>query len=79
MLQAHQVEAHEVFEAFDDPRFFVQLHGTDVRPGRRFFGFGRAGNGRYLAILFRLFEDRNVFVITARDMDAHEKRKYRRE
>ncbi|MHB1629801.1 MAG: hypothetical protein ACYCVB_15790 [Bacilli bacterium] len=77
MMQAHQVTAEEVRQALEDPDVRVQLLGTDGRPGKLYYGYGRAGNGRLLTIVLRVFPDGNVFVITARDMFTWDKRKYR--
>ncbi|MHB1685084.1 MAG: BrnT family toxin [Bacilli bacterium] len=77
MMQAHQVTAEEILEALEDPHFHVQLLGTDTRPGKLYYGYGRAANGRLLTVTLRVFPDGNVFVITGRDMSARDKRKYR--
>lgn len=77
LMQAHQVTASEVFESFEDPAFRIQLLGSDERPGKLYFGYGRAHNGRLLLITFRIFPDRKVWIITARDMSDRDKRKYR--
>lgn len=77
--QAHQVTLDDVYEVFDDPDLQVwQADDSSAeRPGRLYWAYGRALNGRLLAVVFRYFSDRNAYVITARDMDEKEKRRYK--
>ena len=79
--QSHQVNRDEVYDAFEDDD--VQIGRIrDERPdrqGRLYVAFGRAENGRLLTVIFRYFlEDQTAYVITARDMTAMEKRRYRK-
>ena len=79
--QAHQVNRDEVYDAFEDDALQIGRI-RDERPdrqGRLYVAFGRAENGRLLTVIFRYFlEDQTAYVITARDMTAMEKRRYRR-
>ncbi len=46
------------------------------KTGKWYFIFGEALSGRCLMTLFRIFEDGNAYVISSREMNAREKRKY---
>lgn len=79
--QAHQVHRDEVYDAFEDDDLQITRTRDERpdRPGRLYVAFGRAENGRLLTLIFRYFpEDKTAYVITARDMTAREKRRYRR-
>jgi len=74
MWQAHMVSVDEIFDVFDDPATMYWNSG----PGRIYMAYGCASNGRLLTVVFRYFEDGNVYVITTRNMDDSEKRRYKR-
>lgn len=74
MWQAHMVSADEVLDVFDDSDTIYWNSG----PGRIYLAYGRATNGRLLTVAFRYFEDGNAYVITDRNMEDTEKRRYRR-
>ena len=77
--QAHQVTPDDVYDVFDDPDLQI-WHADDSsskeHAGQLYWAYGRASNGRLLAVIFRYFPDRNAYVITVRDMDEKEKRRY---
>lgn len=79
LWQAHQVTPDDLYEVFDDPDLQVWLSEDSFgeRPGRLYWAYGRSSNGRLLAVIFRYLPDRHAYVVTARDMDAKEKRRYK--
>ncbi len=76
LLRKHHVNAYEVEEVlFNNPRiYFVEkgnVEGEDV-----YLGLGRTTEGRYLAVFFIYKVNRAALVISAREMDAKERRRY---
>lgn len=81
LWHAHQVTPEEVYEAFEDEGlqiWHMASQPLDERPGSVYWAYGQASNGRLLAVLFRYYPDHNIYVITARNMDVREQRRYRR-
>ncbi len=72
IMMKHNVRPDEVEEAFYNPPYKVQR----VEGGKLRF-VGRSNAGRYLSVVF-VWVDHHVKVITARDMDAAERRFYSR-
>jgi len=68
-------EAEEVF--FNKPRFrFVE---TGFRRGENVYSAsGRTDSGRYLIVFFILKEANTALIISAREMDREERRRYDR-
>ena len=74
----HRVETHEVEEVFRNrPRFrFVergQRENEDV-----YLVLGQTDAGRYLTVLFIYKEEKEVLILSARDMARKERRQYGR-
>jgi uncharacterized DUF497 family protein len=72
----HDVHAYEVEEVLlSNPRIYLvekgNIEGEDV-----YLGLGRTEEGRYLAIFFIFKTNRVALVISAREMDAKERRRY---
>lgn len=72
----HRVQVQEVEEVLaNKPRFrFVQTGdraGEDV-----YMALGQTDDGRYLAVLFIHKQNREVLILSARDMAAKERRQY---
>jgi uncharacterized DUF497 family protein len=66
--EKHQVEPEEVEEAFFNPPYKVRR----VESGK-YQLFGRSEDGRYLFIVFT-WEERQIKLVTARDMTDSERR-----
>ena len=68
----HGVDTSEVIEALDGETF--------IRRGSRglYYVLGRTEAGRYLFVAVRSLGDGMVRLVTARDMDASERRTYQR-
>ena len=76
LLRKHQVLVEEVEEVlFDKPhiRFVEKGHqeGEDL-----YAAYGQTMAGRWLVVFFVLKEDQAALVISARDMDRKERRRY---
>lgn len=69
----HKVTPREVEEAAFAAGIFARGRGRNV-----YSVYGRSEAGRYLFIVIRMIEDSMAKVITARDMTAVERRRYKR-
>lgn len=79
--QAHQIRRSDVMCIFRGGERTLFLRSRETEPdraGQMFKGLGRAEDGRYITVIFRRFEDQSVFVVTARDMDGVERKRYMR-
>ncbi len=66
------VEPYEAKEAIGDEPFIAKA-GQD-----KYVAYGQSDAGRYLLVVFAPKSERRLRVITARDMTAAEKKRYRR-
>lgn len=74
----HDIEWEEVEEAFKEhPRLFRFLK-ADQYGESRYYALGRTYAGRYLTVVYVPVPPNRAKVITARDMDDKERRRYRR-
>jgi len=78
LLDKHDVteeEAESIF--FDEPRFFFvesgHQRGEDV-----YAAMGRSDSGRYLIVFFIYKPGNLALILSARDMDRKERRRYER-
>ena len=76
LVRKHHVYAFEVEEVlFGKPRvYFVEkgrIRGEDV-----YLALGQTDAGRYLAVFFIYKKNRVALVLSARDMDAKERKRY---
>lgn len=72
----HQVSQDEVEEVFyNRPRYRKaqkgRFEGEDL-----YYAYGRTDLGRYLFVVFILKKSREALVISARDMNANERKRY---
>jgi uncharacterized DUF497 family protein len=74
----HRVSLEEVEEVFfNDPRFFFVERGH-VAGEDLYVALGQTDSGRYLSVFFIRKPEQLALVISARDMDAAERRRYGR-
>lgn len=74
-IARHGVEPEEVEEVcFRHP---LIIRGRKTGTLKSYLAFGQTEAGRYLAVVFRPLDGGEVFVITTRDMDGAERRRYR--
>jgi uncharacterized DUF497 family protein len=72
----HRVEVHEVVQALENHRRVLRFERGRVRGEDVYMALGQTDGGRYLAVFFVYKASNDVIVISARDMDAGERRKY---
>lgn len=76
LLWKHEVTTDEVEEVFEnEPRYKFQEKGK-IRGEDIYTAYGRADAGRYLAVFFIYKFSRDALIVTARDMDRKERRRY---
>lgn len=75
-VREHGIDPAEAEEALLDPRR-IGAHAVGARAERRWGALGATEEGRVLFVVFT-YRRRDVRVVTARDTDSAEKRRYRR-
>jgi uncharacterized DUF497 family protein len=74
----HSVSAEEAEEIFfNHPRFYLMERGQ-VRGEDLYVAMGQTDNGRYLSVFFIRKQGDLALIISARDMNAAERRRYGR-
>jgi len=76
LLQKHQVTDEEVEEVFTNRPKFTFIEKGRVKKENLYSAKGQSNAGRYLSVLFIYKKTREALIITARDMDSNERRKY---
>lgn len=76
ILQKHHVRREEVEEVFARQPKFTFLEKGKVKDEHLYAARGRTAAGRYLTILFLYKKTKEALIITARDMDAKERKRY---
>lgn len=78
LIIKHQVSSEEVEQVFfNHPRFRFHEKGR-IRGEDMYTALGQSNEGRYLVVFFILKPGRTAFVISARDMEPSEQRRYER-
>ena len=73
----HGVDEDEIRDVLLDQRsFFRRLEKGRVAGEDVYGAYGQTEGGRYLSIFFIYKLDQDAFVISARDMDRKERRRY---
>lgn len=72
----HQVTPDEIREVFDNSPHFRRLEKGHVAGEDIYGAYGRTYGGRYLSVFFVYKPNRNALVISARNMDENERRRY---
>ena len=75
----HNVTPEEVEEVLFGRPLYRKLQKGHVRGEDLYAAFGTAHADRYLSIFFIYKIDRQAFILSARDMDRKERRRYERE
>lgn len=76
LMSKHGLSPEEVEEVFfNRPRFRFHEKGH-VRDEDMYTAFGRSEAGRYLIIFFLLKSSRRALIISARDMEPSERKRY---
>jgi len=74
LASKHDVQTYEVEQVFNDKpkfRFVEKGEGEDV-----YLALGQTEAGRYLATLFIYKQTREALILSARDIEAQERRQY---
>jgi uncharacterized protein len=78
LWRKHKVEIYEVEEVLSQ-RPYIRFVEVGHRPGEDMYAaLGRTDAGRYLTVFFVYKVDRRALIISARDMDTAERRRYER-
>lgn len=72
----HRVEVPEVEEALQNRRRVRRVRRGHVRGEDVYLALGQTDAGRYLAVFFVYKKSHEAMVISARDMEAGERREY---
>jgi uncharacterized DUF497 family protein len=76
LARKHHVSAEEVEQVFGQ-RARIYFHERGLRQGEDVYrALGRTDAGRYLVVIFIYKGQGRALIITARDMDAKERRQY---
>lgn len=75
----HGVTPEEVEEVLFGRRLCRKIQKGHVPGEDLYVAFGRTHAGRYLSIFFIYKTDRQTFILSARDMDQKERRRFERE
>ena len=76
LLWKHNITTDEVEEVFvNKPRYKSQEKGN-IRGEDLYTAYGRTDAGRYLTVFFIYKLNHEALIVTARDMDRKERRRY---
>lgn len=78
LWKKHKVTMEEVEDVFDNQPAFYFAEKGKVRNEHVYSAWGRTDAGRYLIVFFVYKKDKKALILSARDMDGKERRKYER-
>ncbi|NJN81663.1 MAG: BrnT family toxin [Caldilineaceae bacterium] len=78
LIDKHQVEIHEVEEVLSGHARFRRIQRGRVQGEHLYSALGQTDAGRYLIVFFIRKPTDIALVISARDMNDHEQRRFRR-
>jgi len=76
LFKKHQVDHCEVEEVFANKPRFTYIQKGKAKGENLYSARGQTNAGRYLSIIFIYKKAKEALIITARDMDSNERRKY---
>jgi uncharacterized DUF497 family protein len=76
ILSKHNVTIEEIFEVFFNIEEAPRIRRSP-RGGKRYIAQGRTEAGRYLTIAFERKNHESIEIVTAREMQGHERRWYK--
>lgn len=76
LLWKHHVTREEVEEVFTNHPRFTRLEKGHVTDEHLYSARGQTHSGRYLSVLFIYKKTKEALIVTARDMDAKERKRY---
>lgn len=74
----HQVEPEEVDQVLFSKPLLRKVQRGHVPGECVYIAMGQTGDGRYLTVVFIYKKSREALILSARDMDAKERRQYER-
>jgi len=75
-MSKHHVNHKEVEEVFSNKPKFKLIEKGHVKKENLYSARGQSDSGRYLSIIFIYKKTKEALIITARDMDVKERKKY---
>ena len=72
----HNVKKHEVLEVLETSKNFRFVEKGNHQNENVYVALGRTYAGRYLIVFFIYKEDKTALILSARDMDNAERKKY---
>ena len=72
----HGVAVSEVEEVFYNRPKFRKAENGKLNNEDLYFAYGRTDSGRYLVIMFIYKKNKDALIVTARDMDLKERKRY---
>jgi len=76
LIRKHRLLPQEVEQVFRGNPHFRFIESGDVRGADLYAALGRTDSGRYVIAFFVRKRDGSALIISARDMDAKERRAY---
>lgn len=76
LLTKHSVSIEEVEEVFKNRPKFLKKEKGSVEGENLYNALGRTNVGRYLSVFFIYKRNQKALILSARDMDQKERRKY---
>ena len=73
----HNVQEHEVSEVFNNSPIIRFAEKGTRKNENVYAALGQTDSGRYLIVYFIYKQDKNALILSARDMDNAERRRYR--
>ena len=79
LASKHDVTPKEVEDVLFHPQLYVRRVERGYRSGEDVYAaMGQSAGGRYLIVFFIYKQSREALIVSARDMDSHERRTYER-
>jgi uncharacterized DUF497 family protein len=76
LIWKHNINEHEVREVIKNVPKFYFIEKGDVRGEDLYSAIGRTEAGRYLTVFFVYKKTKDALIISARDMDDNERKRY---
>lgn len=79
LASKHSVTPEEVEDVLYHPRLYVRRIERGYRSGEDIYAaMGQSAGGRYLVVFFIYKHSQEALIVSARDMEGHERRTYER-
>jgi uncharacterized protein len=74
----HNVKEHEVLEVLETSKNFRFVEKGNYKNENVYVALGQTYSGRYLIVFFIYQEDKTALILSARDMDNAERKRYQK-